>query len=42
MKSGLLKFNVLEVPFEHVIKFSVLTSFAVLQAIRDLLKHVNS
>ena len=42
MESNLLKFNVLEVPFEHVIEFFELTSFAVLQAIRDLLKHVNS
>ena len=42
MKSGLLKFNVLEVPFEHVVEFSVLASIAILQAIRELLKHDDS
>ena len=39
MKSGLLKFNVLEVLFEHVVKFSILACNAILQAIKDLLKY---
>jgi hypothetical protein len=30
MESDLLKINVLEVPFEHVVEFSVLASIAIL------------